>query len=122
MCLMADFVIIKKISQKKDKKPEYKMGEVIKFGNYPQDKDGTEKPIKWIVMKNEGNQVLFLSKYVLDTKPYNKELEKVTWETSDIRQWLNNEFYTTAFNKAEKVKIQTSLIKNEDNSEHGTSG
>ena len=122
LCLMADFVIIKKISQKKDKKPEYKMGEVIKFGNYPQDKDGTEKPIKWIVMKNEGNQVLFLSKYVLDTKPYNKELEKVTWETSDIRQWLNNEFYTTAFNKAEKVKIQTSLIKNEDNSEHGTSG
>ena len=122
LCLIADFVIIKKISQKKDKKPEYKIGEAIKFGNYPQDKDGTEKPIKWIVMKNEGNQVLLLSKYVLDTKPYNKELEKVTWETSDIRQWLNNEFYTTAFNKAEKVKIQTSLIKNEDNSEHGTSG
>ena len=122
LCLMADFVIIKKISQKKDKKPEYKMGEVIKFGNYPQDKDGTEKPIKWIVMKNEGNQVLFLSKYVLDAKPYNEELEEVTWETSDIRQWLNNEFYTTAFNKAEKAKIQTSLIKNEDNSEYGTSG
>ena len=122
LCLMADFIIIKKISQKKDKSPEYKMGETIEFGNYPQDKDGTEKPIKWIVMKNEGNQVLLLSKYVLDTKPYNKEWEKVTWETSDIRQWLNNEFYTTAFNKAEKVKIQTSLIKNEDNSEHGTSG
>ena len=109
-------------SQEKDKNPEYKVGETIEFGNYPQDKDGTEKPIEWIVMKNEGNQVLLLSKYVLDTKPYNKELEKVTWETSDIRQWLNNEFYTTAFNKAEKVKIQTSLIKNEDNSEHGTSG
>ena len=31
LCLMADFVIIKKISQKKDKKPEYKMGEVIKL-------------------------------------------------------------------------------------------
>ena len=122
LCLIADFVIIKKISQKKDKKPEYKMGEVIKFGNYPQDKDGTEKPIKWIVMKNEGNQVLLLSKYVLDAKPYYEEVEEVTWETSDIRQWLNNEFYTTAFNKAEKAKIQTSLIKNEDNSENGTSG
>ena len=122
LCLIADFVIIKKISQKKDKKPEYKMGEVIKFGNYPQDKDGTEKPIKWIVMKNEGNQVLLLSKYVLDAKPYYEEVEEVTWETSDIRKWLNNEFYTTAFNKAEKAKIQTSLIKNEDNSENGTSG
>lgn len=109
-------------SQEKDKNPEYKVGETIEFGNYLQDKDGTEKPIEWIVMKKEGNQVLLLSKYVLDAKPYNEELEEVTWETSDIRQWLNNEFYTTAFNKAEKAKIQTSLIKNEDNSEYGTSG
>ena len=109
-------------SQKKDNNPDYKIGETIEFGNYPQDKDGTEKPIEWIVMKKEGNQVLLLSKYVLDAKPYNEEFEDVTWETSDIRQWLNNEFYTTAFNKTEKAKIQTSLIKNEDNSEYGTSG
>ena len=109
-------------SKEKDKNPEYKVGETIEFGNYPQDKDGTEKPIEWIVMKNEGNQVLLLSKYVLDVKPYNEEWEGVTWQTSDIRQWLNNEFYTTAFNKTEKAKIQTSLIKNEDNSEYGTSG
>ena len=109
-------------SQEKDKNPEYKVGETIEFGNYPQEEDGTEKPIEWIVMKNEGNQVLLLSKYVLDAKPYNEEFEKVTWETSDIRKWLNNEFYTTAFNKPEKAKIQASLIKNEDNSEYGTSG
>ena len=109
-------------SQKKDNNPDYKIGETIEFGNYPQDKDGTEKPIEWIVMKKEGNQVLLLSKYVLDAKPYNEEVEEVTWETSDIRKWLNNEFYTTAFNKAEKARIQTSLIKNEDNSEYGTSG
>ena len=102
-------------SQKKDKNPEYKVGETIEFGNYPQEEDGTEKPIEWIVMKNEGNQVLLLSKYVLDAKPYNEGWENVTWQTSDIRQWLNNEFYTTAFNKSEKAKIQTSLIKNEYN-------
>ena len=122
LCLMADFIIIKKISQKKDKSPEYKIGETIEFGNYPQDKDGTEKPIKWIVMKNEGNQVLLLSKYVLDTKPYNKESKAVTWETSDIRKWLNNEFCKIAFNNAEKGRIRTTLIKNEDNFETKTSG
>ena len=109
-------------SQKKDNNPDYKIGETIEFGNYPQEEDGTEKPIEWIVMKNEGNQVLLLSKYVLDVKPYNEESKAVTWETSDIRKWLNNEFYTTAFNKAEKAKIRTSLIKNEDNSMYGTSG
>ena len=109
-------------SQKKDKSPEYKVGETIEFGNYPQEEDGTEKPIKWIVMKNEGNQVLLLSKYVLDTKPYNKESKAVTWETSDIRKWLNNEFCKSAFNNAEKGRIRTTLIKNEDNLENGTSG
>ena len=109
-------------SQKEDKNSDYKIGETIEFGNYPQEEDGTEKPIEWIVMKNEGNQVLLLSKYVLDTKPYNKESKAVTWETSDIRKWLNNEFYTTAFNKAEKGRIQTTLIKNEDNFETKTSG
>ena len=109
-------------SQEEDKNPDYKIGETIEFGDYPQEEDGTEKPIEWIVMKNEGNQVLLLSKYVLDAKPYNEGWENVTWQTSDIRQWLNNEFYTTAFNKSEKAKIQTSLIKNEDNSEYGTSG
>ena len=109
-------------SQKKENNLDYKIGETIEFGNYPQDKDGTEKPIEWIVMKKEGNQVLLLSKYVLDAKSYNEGWGDVTWEISDIRQWLNNEFYTTAFNKAEKAKIQTSLIKNEDNSEYGTSG
>ena len=103
-------------------KSEYKVGKTIEFGNYPQDKDGTEKPIEWIVMKKEGNQVLLLSKYVLDAKSYNEGWGDVTWEISDIRQWLNNEFYTTAFNKAEKAKIQTSLIKNEDNSKYGTNG
>ena len=109
-------------SQKEDKNSDYKIGETIEFGNYPQEEDGTEKPIEWIVMKNEGNQVLLLSKYVLDAKPYNKESKAVTWETSDIRKWLNNEFYTTAFNKAEKGRIQTTLIKNEDNFETKTSG
>ena len=112
---------VERSSQEEDKNSDYKIGETIEFGNYPQEEDGTEKPIEWIVMKNEENQVLLLSKYVLDAKPY-YEWEGVTWQTSDIRQWLNNEFYTTAFNKAEKAKIQTSLIKNEDNSEYGTSG
>ena len=73
-------------SQKKDNNPDYKIGETIEFGNYPQEEDGTEKPIEWIVMKKEGNQVLLLSKYVLDAKPYNEEVEEVTWETSDIRK------------------------------------
>ena len=105
-------------SQDKDKEKTTSKAEKLSTGQRR-----NRKAIEWIVMKNEGNQVLLLSKYVLDAKPYNnEEWGDVTWETSDIRQWLNNEFYTTAFNKAEKAKIQTSLTKNEDNSKYGTNG
>ena len=83
------------------------------FGSYPQEKDGTEKPIEWMVMKKERNKVLLLSKYILDVKPYNEKCEEVTWETSDIRNWLNVKFYRTAFNNIEKEKIQTTLVKTE---------
>ena len=98
------------------------IGSTLLFGRYPQTESGDKKPIEWIVVKREGNKALLLSKYVLDAKPYNKEVKDVTWETSDIRKWLNNEFYRDAFSNAEKEKIQTTLIKTEDNPKFGTRG
>ena len=98
------------------------VGNTIFFGRYPQDEDGREKPIEWTVMKAEKNKMLLLSKYVLDAQPYNKEKKVVTWQTSDIRRWLNSDFYTTAFNNIEQKKIADTLVKTENNSEYGTDG
>ena len=88
-----------------------KVGNTISFGKYPQDEDGSAKPIEWIVMKKEKNKVLLLSKYVLDAQPYNKKNKAVTWETSAIRKWLNTDFYTTAFNNIEQSKIENTKDK-----------
>ena len=101
---------------------QYKVGDTVSFGRYPQDKDGGVKPIEWTVMKKEENKVLLLSKYVLDERPYNKKFEEVTWETSDIRRWLNSDFYTTAFNDIEQSKIANTLVRTENNPEYGTAG
>ena len=98
------------------------VGNTIFFGRYPQDEDGREKPIEWTVMKAEKNKMLLLSKYVLDAQPYNKEKKVVTWQTSDIRRWLNSDFYTTAFNNIEQKKIADTLVKTENNPEYGTAG
>ncbi|MDR0848257.1 MAG: DUF6273 domain-containing protein, partial [Propionibacteriaceae bacterium] len=50
----------------------------------------------WRVMKldNSDNptRALLLSEYVIARGPYHGSFESVTWETSDIRQWLNGEF------------------------------
>ena len=66
--------------------------------------------------------MLLLSKYVLDAQPYNKKFKEVTWETSDIRRWLNSDFYITAFNDIEQSKIANTLVRTENNPEYGTAG
>lgn len=102
-------------------KKQYSIGDSIFFGNYPQDADEIVRPIEWMVLKKE-DKVLLLSKYVLDSQSYDGSWKEITWEMSYIREWLNNEFYGIAFNNAEKKKIQTTLVKTEDNPISGTRG
>lgn len=44
----------------------------------------------------------------------------VTWETSTLRTWLNNDFYNAAFSADEKGVIIEQTLKNEDNEEYKT--
>ncbi|MCQ2522195.1 MAG: tetratricopeptide repeat protein [Lachnospiraceae bacterium] len=81
-----------------------------------------EEPIEWIVLFNDGNTVTLLSKYILDNWAYNYENRTVVWENSDIRMWLNNEFYSAAFSDEQKSYIQTTTCTNEDNPYFGAPG
>ena len=74
-------------------------------------------------MKKEEDKVLLLSKYILDVKPYHEGGgHNITWKTSSIRKWLNNDFYTTVFNDVEQKKIADTLIKTEINSKYENIG
>ncbi len=78
------------------------------------------EPIKWRVLKVDGEQALLLSDQALDTVRYNEQSDKnVTWETSTVRSWLNNEFLNKAFSQEEQSSIaDTNLVNNVD----GTGG
>ena len=65
---------------------------------------------------------MLLSKYILDAERYHKKFKNVTWQTSDIRSWLNNEFYKNAFTGMEQKRIQDVLVKTESNPSYGTYG
>ena len=93
---------------------QYDVGESVWFGNYPQNIDGTQKPIEWIILKREGNKALLLSKYVLDAKKYNRTWKDITWETSSIRRWLNKDFYALAFNDIEQKRIMEKYFYKND--------
>lgn len=75
-------------------------GEHMNFGSY----QGEE--IEWRVLDVKDGNVLLLSEYGLDVKPYNEEaLPDISWEDCTLRQWLNGEFYEKAFTDEEKEKI-----------------
>ena len=100
------------------------VGDVVTFGSYEQDNDYSngKEPIEWIVLSNDGNKMLLLSKYALDCKPYNEGGGSVTWENCTLRNWLNNNFFETAFSDNEKLLIYKNLNKNKKNAKYGING
>ncbi len=96
--------------------------DVLSFGAYPFDADGTKWPIKWLVLKRKGKKALLLSAYGLDAKRYSEKWEDVTWETCTLRKWLNEEFYQAAFSDEEKKQIELTNNKNADNPNYHTPG
>lgn len=99
-------------------------GDEITFGSYEQDNNtdnGPEK-IRWTVFSTSGDSVHLISSYCLDTVPFHNENASVTWETSDIRQWLNDTFLKSAFTDSELEKIMLSDLQTIDNEYYGTEG
>lgn len=98
--------------------------ETVYFGSYEQDNDSSngKESIEWIVLDTDGENILLISKYVLDTKLYNEEPKDITWEKSSLRSWLNNEFFEEAFSEEEKERIRKTHNINPDNPQYYTSG
>ena len=105
--------------------------EIIEFGKYQQSynsekNDWNEDPIEWIVLEkdSENKRALIISKYIIDVRPitYKSEEKNTTWENSNIRSWLNDKFYNSAFTDEEKSRIKEVQIINEDNDDYMTLG
>ena len=99
-----------------------KKGDIIKFGNYPQDINGSKSPIEWLALDVNENEALLVSRYGLDCKEYHNVSTDITWEDCDLRKWLNNDFIKSAFSEEEAKKIKVSELKNKDNPKYGIKG
>ena len=88
-------------------------GGTLIFGTYPQTADGTDKtPIQWNILHNSGKELLILSKYILDCRRYHGARVDITWAECDLRKWLNDGFYQTAFHPVEREAILISHCRN----------
>ena len=84
-------------------------GYSVLLGSYEQDNNASNgaEDIEWQILKRQENELLVISKYILDCQPYNTSAdENINWKYCTLRKWLNEDFYNSAFTNEEKEKIQ----------------
>ncbi len=81
-----------------------KIKEEISFGYY------NNSPIDWIVLSVQNDRALLLSKDRIASRRYD-DSKNIDWETSEIRQWLNDTFYAEAFTRSEQDYIIRTRVR-----------
>ena len=102
---------------------KYKGFVKIPFGKYPRTAKGEVDDIEWLILKNEGNRILLISKDAIDCQRYNENNADATWETCTLRKWLNETFLNSAFSAEEKNMILSMPVAADKNHSYSmTSG
>ncbi|MBO4864088.1 MAG: hypothetical protein J5517_06970 [Eubacterium sp.] len=112
---------------------EYNYRDTVTFGSYWQvdtngdgkaDQNDDKQPVVWQILKRyDDGTALVLADKVLAYRSYfdgymqdNGFLNyRCTWETSTMREWLNDTFYNDAFSADEKTAIYETDVVNNDN-------
>ena len=109
-----------RLQKTKDQLKNIKVGSHINFGAYEQDNNTSndKEYVEWLVLEIKDGKALVISKYALDCKQYHHT--DVTWETSTLRKWLNNDFLNSAFSADEKAMIPTVTVSADENPGYST--
>ena len=63
---------------------------------------------------------MVVSQYGLDSQTYNTGKKGATWEACALRQWLNNNFFNSAFSDDEKAMIPEVTVLVDENPNYDT--
>jgi len=91
-------------------------GDTVTYGTYEQDNDTSNgpEPIEWIVLVQEEERVLAVSRDILDAKQYHLYENQVLPQLSALTKWLNLEFAAVAFDGNLRRTVETAgLLKQE---------
>jgi hypothetical protein len=87
-----------------------KRDDIITFGNQ-----------LWKVLDIKNDRILIITKDIIELQWYHNNFINITWEESELRRYLNKEFYNT-FNQDEKENILIIENSNLDNQWFKTKG
>ena len=93
-----------------------KVGDKITLGKYEQDGNNSAKEdIVWTVLKVEEGRALLISEKCLGYTKFHNAYEEFCWADSDLRRWLNTDFYNEAFSDEEKALIEEQKLETAEN-------
>ncbi|SEG52149.1 DUF6273 domain-containing protein [Algoriphagus boritolerans] len=75
----------------------------------------------WRVLDIKDDRALIITEDIIELRWYHNDFVDITWEESELRRYLNNEFFNT-FNREEKGKILSVENSNLDNQWFKTKG
>jgi hypothetical protein len=88
-----------------------KVGDTVEFGGY-----------NWRVLDIQDGKALIISEKILGKRAYHSLGGDISWEGSELREYLNGSFYESTFTEEEKKNIAKSNIENKCNPQYGTTG
>ena len=91
---------------------EISVGDSVTFGKYKQ--GNSVDDIEWIVLEVQDTQALLLSKYCFEKRIHTVGEAVSGWKHSQIREYLNEDFYESAFSKEEQALIKTTELINQE--------
>jgi len=102
--------------------PTPEAGDIVVIGRYEQDNvlDNGPEPLEWIVLEVQEGKAWLMSKYCIEQVIFYPERVPMYWGKSDLRAWMNGEFFETTFTPEEQEVILTTTVKNDN--PHGMKG
>lgn len=64
-----------------------------------------KQPVEWIVIDEDAESYLLLSRYALERRPFHDYKARITWGNSSLRNWLNDIFLNKAFSVDDRKLI-----------------
>ena len=87
---------------------EFQKNKKIIFGRWINYQEN--EPVQWTILEVKEDKMLVVSTRALEFRSFHNQLEEVTWDSCDLRKWLNSEFLNKAFNKHEQKRILTTEL------------
>ena len=76
----------------------------------------------WLVLDRQEDQILVISRDILEHHAYHNTPERTTWETCDLRRYLNREWLSRELSDAEQRVVVGTSVKNPSNPKYGIAG